>query len=99
MKKLDREKPTLRIRPRETETLSLKVPRDAIASLDRVAAQRNMSRDALLKLYIGQGLRQDLSQQYAERVLATAATVLARHLESGEEASAILREIQAESSL
>ncbi len=95
MKNPEQDQPELRIRPREAETVSLKVPSDALASLDRVAA----SREALLKLYVGQGLRQDLSKQYAERVLATAATVLARHLESREEASAILREIQAECSL
>ncbi len=99
MKNPEPDDPELRIRPRETETVSIKVPKDALASLDRVAAHRDMSREALLKLYVGQGLRQDLSKQYAERVLATAATVLARHLESREEASAILREIQAESSV
>ncbi|MCP3956602.1 MAG: hypothetical protein GY719_01985 [bacterium] len=98
MKNPEQEEHELRIRPRETETVSLKVPRDTLASLDRVAAHRDMSRHALLKLYVGQGLRQDLSRQYAERVMATAATVLARHLESREEASEILREIQAESS-
>ncbi len=99
MKTPEQEQPELQLRPRETETVQLEVPRDALASLDRVAEHRDMSRDALLKLYVGQGLRQDLSKQYAERVLATAATVLARHLESREEASEILREIQAESSL
>ncbi len=88
----------LRIRPRASEAVSLKIPKDAFESLDRVAAHRDMSREALLKLYVGQGLRQDLSKHYAEQVLATAATVLARHLESREEVSAILREIQAETS-
>ena len=88
----------LRIRPRATETVSMKIPKDALESLERVAAHRDMSREALLKLYVGQGLRQDLSKQYAERVLATAASVLARHLKSREEVSAILREIQVESS-
>ncbi len=99
MKNPEPDEPELRIRPREAEEVSLKIPKDTLASLDRIAAHRDMSRDALVKLYVGQGLRQDLSKQYAERVLATAATVLARHLESREEASAILQEIQAESSL
>jgi len=36
---------------------------DALASLKKVAAMRDMSYQALLKFYIGQGLRQGLSQQ------------------------------------
>ncbi len=95
----EHEEPELRIRPRETEEVLLRVPRDALESLDRVAAHRDMSREALLKLYVGQGLRGDLSKQYAERVLLTAANVLARHLGSREQAAEILREIQAESSV
>ncbi len=98
MSDLEHEETELRIRPRETEKVLLEVPKDALASLDRVAARRDMSREALLKLYVGHGLRTDLSKQYAERVLATAATVLARRLESREQASEILREIQIKSS-
>ncbi len=63
MKNPEQDQPELRIRPREAETVSLKVPSDALASLDRVAAHRDMSREALLKLYGGQCLRQDLSKQ------------------------------------
>lgn len=55
-----------------------------------------MSCEALLKFYIGQGLRQDLAQLFSERVLEKTAHVLARHIASEEEASAILREIQTE---
>jgi hypothetical protein len=55
-----------------------------------------MSREALMKFYIGQGLRQDLAHFYGDRVLEKAAQVLAKHLQSEEEVSAILREIRAE---
>jgi hypothetical protein len=48
-------------RPRETESVPMNLPKTVIASLEQVAASRNMSIDALLKLYIGQSLRQDLS--------------------------------------
>jgi hypothetical protein len=48
-------------RPRETESVPMNLPKTVIASLEQVAASRDMSIDALLKLYIGQSLRQDLS--------------------------------------
>jgi hypothetical protein len=56
-----------------------------------------MSVNALIKLYLGQGLRQDLSKLYADRVLEKTAQVLTRHIHSEDEVSAILREIQIES--
>jgi hypothetical protein len=55
-----------------------------------------MSVEALLKFYIGQGLREDLAKVFSERWLDKTAQVLARHLESAEEISTIIREIQAE---
>jgi hypothetical protein len=42
----------------------------------------------------GQGLRQDLAKLFGDRVLETTAEVLAKHIESEEEVSAILREIR-----
>jgi hypothetical protein len=48
-------------RPRETESVPMDLPKTVIASLEKVAASRDMSIDALLKLYIGQSLRRDLS--------------------------------------
>jgi hypothetical protein len=86
----------LRLRPRVTETVSLEIPADTLESLKKVAASRNMSMEALLKLYIGQSLRQDLAKLFSERILDTTAQVLARHIESEEEISAILREIRGE---
>ena len=56
-----------------------------------------MSEQALLKFYIGQGLRQDLARLFGDRMLATTAHVLARHLPSDEDvAAAIMREIREE---
>ncbi len=84
----------LRVKPRETELMSIRIPADTLASIRRVAASRDMSSEALLRLYIGQGLRRDLSKEFGDRVLATAAQVLPRHITSDEEVSAIIREIQ-----
>ena len=51
----------LSVRPRETDVVTFAIPKDTLASLRQVATQREMSEQALLKFYIGQGLRQDLS--------------------------------------
>ncbi len=86
----------LQLRPRTAETVSLSIPIDTLASLQKIAANRDMSVEALLKFYIGQCLREDLAKVFSERLLDKTAQVLARHLESADEISTILREIQAE---
>ncbi len=86
----------LKPRPRPSEDVTLRLPLDALTSIDRIAASRDMSREALIKFYIGQGLRQDLAKLYGERVLEKTAQVLTKHLQSEEEVSAILREIRTE---
>lgn len=86
----------LRLHPRPATTLSIQIPLDTLASLEKVAASRDMSSEALMKLYIGQGLRQDLAKLFADRVLEKTAQVLTRHLQSEEEISAILQEIRIE---
>lgn len=87
---------TLRLRPRPSESVVLSIPSDTLETIRRVAATRDMAPDALLKLYIGQGLRQDAARLFSERIMQTTAEVLARHISSEEERSAILREIQGE---
>jgi hypothetical protein len=86
----------LNIYPRPKEAITLEMPADALESLKKVAASRDMSVEALLRLYVGQGLRQDISKLFAERVLETTAHVLARHIQSEEEISSIIREIRVE---
>ncbi|HAA33306.1 MAG TPA: hypothetical protein DCE56_43265 [Cyanobacteria bacterium UBA8553] len=41
-----------RLRPRETETVSIEIPSDTLESLKKVATSRDMSMEALLKFYI-----------------------------------------------
>ncbi len=86
----------LTVRPRPMEVVTLKVPVDTLEMLGRVAESRDMSVEALMKLYVGQGLRQDLAKRFGERLLESTASVLSRHLESEQEINAILREIQLE---
>ncbi|MEH2268460.1 MAG: hypothetical protein V7K68_08535 [Nostoc sp.] len=89
----------LHLKPRTTETVSIKIPTEALESLKKVAANRDMTLEALLKFYIGQSLRQDLAKLFSERVLESTAEVLARHIGSKEEILIIIQEIQAEATL
>lgn len=94
----DEKKVELQIRPRPTETISIKIPSDTLESLKRVAAKQDMSPQALIKFYVGQGLRQDLSKLFGDHVLEMTAEVLTKHIQSDEEVSAILQEIRAAAS-
>ena len=60
---------TLQIKPSEIEVVSLQIPVDVMRSLEAVANSRDMSVDALLKFYIGQGLRQDAAKLFGDRLL------------------------------
>ena len=84
----------LRLRPRKTTEVSLQIPEETLVSIRRVAAKHGMAPEALLKLYVGQGLRRDLSKEFGDRVMATAARVLTRHIKSEEEVSEIIHEIR-----
>lgn len=86
----------LRVHPRDSETVSLQIPKDTLESLKKVAEQREMPLEALLKLYVGKCLRQDLSQLFANQVMNSTAKVLARYHHSEEEVSKILQEIRLE---
>lgn len=86
----------LQLRPRPTETVPLEIPHDTLKSLQEVAQMRDMSLSALLKFYIGQGLRQDLARMFGDRVMEKTAQVLSRHIDSPEEISSIIQEIQGE---
>lgn len=94
--KKPKEELTLHFHPRPTETVSLEIPRDTLETLERVAARRDMTIQALLRFYIGQGLRQDLAKHFADHLLETTAEVLARHIQSPEEVSTIMQEIRGE---
>lgn len=89
----------LQLRPRATTAVQLSVPTDAFTELEHVAHYRDMSVDALLKLYIGQGLRQDTAKLFSERVLDLIAEVLTRHGQSEEQVAAILHELRSAASM
>lgn len=86
----------LKLRSRDSKPVTIHIPADTLASLEKIAAGRDMSVEALLKLYIGQAMRQDLAKLSADRVLEKTAQVLKQHIQSEEEISAILKEIRVE---
>jgi hypothetical protein len=87
----------LQVHPRESEVVSIRIPKDTLESMRKVAAQRDMSLEALIKLYVGKCLRQDLSQLFANQVLDSTAKVLARYHHSEDEVAQILQQIRLES--
>ena len=70
------------LRPRPAEKVTLSIPVDTMETVRREAARRDMSPEALLKLYIGSGLRQDVSRSFSEGVLESPTEVLSRHVSS-----------------
>jgi hypothetical protein len=84
----------LKFRERDSEEVTLNIPKDVLASLEKVAKKRDLSVHALLKLYIGRNLRQDLANYFSDNILERTEEVLSRRLQSKEEVSEILREIK-----
>ena len=97
--KMPEEKLNLKINSRPTESISISIPTDTLDSLQKVADCRDMPLEALLKFYIGSGLRQDLSKLFSEHLLDSTAQVLARHIQSEAEISNIIREIKEEGAI
>jgi hypothetical protein len=53
--------PSISVKKRPTEAVTIHIPKVTWVSLRQVAETKAMSEQALLKLYIGNGLRQDLA--------------------------------------
>ena len=50
------------------QEISIGIPPETLEALEKVAKQKDLPLKALLKLYVGQGLRQDLSQEEAKEL-------------------------------
>ncbi|NUO79326.1 hypothetical protein HUU05_04555 [candidate division KSB1 bacterium] len=59
----------LKINPRPALIVSLPVPIDALEQLQQIAKARELGLHSLLKLYIGEGLRNDLPLVKKQRQL------------------------------
>jgi hypothetical protein len=90
---------SLRFEERPSSELHVQMPDAVIRSLETVAISRDMSVEALVRFYVGQGLRQDLARQFADQVIAKTERVLSRHLSSKTEVATILDEIRQEATV
>ena len=90
----DSKHPPLSI-PHQVEVLSISIPVETLAAIKRVAVEQDVPYEALIKYYIGRGLREDLARMMYDRVLDQIPEVLARHIESEEEIAVIIKEIRA----
>lgn len=84
----------IRFRQRDSVAFSFPLPKEVLESLQHVADERDTSVEALVRMYIGTGLRQDIARLYGERVLASVERVLTQHIDSQEEIEAIVRELR-----
>jgi hypothetical protein len=95
MKRPDTE-PELHSRPRPAEVVSVKLPSDLLATLRRIGQTRDMPQDALIRFYISQGLRADLTRLAGEHMLEATAEALERRRLPPEEIEEILADIRAQ---
>ena len=85
----------VKIKSRLSKKITLEIPIDVQTSLETVSNHKDMSIEALMKFYIGQGLRNDMTFLYSELILKRTEQVLSQHIQSKEEISTILQEITA----
>ena len=58
----------LKFYPQDTEEISISIPKLTLEALENVAKGKNLPLKALLKFYIGQGLRNDLTKEEAKEL-------------------------------
>jgi len=83
-----------KVNVRSSEVVTITIPSDTLADLRAIAGKKDMSLEGLIKFYVGQGLRADLTQLQADQTLNAAQQVLSEHLNSGEAAAKIVNEIR-----
>lgn len=80
----------LKLTARPSRMVSIRIPLDTVEQLKRVASAKDLGYQSLLKLYIGEGLRDDLENLKKERLLSQTENVLRKHLKDDKRLNAIL---------
>jgi len=57
----------LSLRPRPSRSVEISMPIDVIDALTELADERDMPFEALVRSYVGQGMRRDLSRRWVGR--------------------------------
>ncbi len=52
----------------KSQEISIGIPLETLEALEKIAERKDLPLKALLKFYVGQGLRQDLSQEEAKEL-------------------------------
>jgi hypothetical protein len=94
MKESSMKKVNLILRRRPSQMVSIRVPKDTLEQLKLVAAQKELGYQSLLKLYIGEGLRRDLTEIDRENLIAKTTAVLRRHISDEKKVAAIVRSLK-----
>ncbi|MDP2603491.1 MAG: hypothetical protein Q8S00_13000 [Deltaproteobacteria bacterium] len=87
-------KHSLKIRTRPSRMVSIRIPERTLDSLKEVAGHKDMGYQALIKFYVGQGLRADLATRHSQRVIDATTRILHRHLKSPRKVVSIVKEIR-----
>jgi len=61
----------LKVNGRPSEVVTVTIPTDTLADLRAIAGKKDMSIEGLIKFYVGQCLRADLTQLRADQTLNT----------------------------
>lgn len=91
-----KENSQLKIKPRPSEIVSIKIPLDTLDNLKRIAQNRNMSLESLIKFYIGKNLREDISQEFSTKLFNSTLKVLSKYIPSESQREEIINEIKSE---
>ncbi len=65
----------LKVNGRLSEVVTVTIPTDTLADLRAIADKKDMSLEGLIKFYVGQGLRADLTRLRADQTLNAAQQV------------------------
>ncbi len=84
----------LEIRKRPSKMVSLRIPLDTLAQLKAVAEAKDLGYQSLLKLYIGEGLREDLSAMKARSLMNETENLLRKHLGNDRKLHTILSKLR-----
>ncbi len=84
----------LEIKERPSKMVSIRIPLDTLAQLKTVAEAKDLGYQSLLKLYIGEGLRKDLSTMKARSLMNKTENLLRKHLGNDRKLQTILSKLR-----
>lgn len=84
----------LEIKERPSKMVSLRIPLDTLEQLKEVAAAKDFGYQSLLKLYIGEGLRKDLTATKTQAFINKTENLLRKHLDDDRKLQTILRKLR-----